>query len=201
MFSCLVRVCLSTIRISHDPHITTFHRVVNSDRQSHCSWEKWLLTQSTAQQLIDQRVCTQFLSRVSHWSSGGKVTLYWCQTTRLTRPIYQHVIDTFNTCSRGATHRSLTDTGGGYNLGCADFPHSTLRSSQPVIFTFQLRTPPGLQLNYIPPIKLKLSFKEYMAVTRSFDHLTIYHNLPLRVAIANDLFLAIGFTRIDRNIT
>jgi hypothetical protein len=30
-------------------------------------------------------------------------------------PIYQHAIDTFNTCSRGPTHRSLTETGGGYN--------------------------------------------------------------------------------------
>jgi hypothetical protein len=29
---------------------------------------------------------------------------------------HQHTIGTFNTCSRGPTHRSLTDTGGGYNL-------------------------------------------------------------------------------------
>jgi hypothetical protein len=35
----------------------------------------------------------------------------------LTRLIYQHVIGTFNTCSRGLTHRSSTDTGVGYNLG------------------------------------------------------------------------------------
>jgi hypothetical protein len=30
----------------------------------------------------------------------------------------------------GPTHRSLTDTGGGYNLGGADFPHTTPRPSK-----------------------------------------------------------------------
>jgi hypothetical protein len=30
-------------------------------------------------------------------------------------PYLQHAIGTFNTCSWGPTHRSLTDTGGGYN--------------------------------------------------------------------------------------
>jgi hypothetical protein len=34
---------------------------------------------------------------------------------RLAGPIYQHVIGTFNTCSWGPTHWSLTDTGEGYN--------------------------------------------------------------------------------------
>jgi hypothetical protein len=45
---------------------------------------------------------------------------------RFTGPIYQHVIGTFNTCSRGPTHWSFTNTGGGYNhlraplgLGCS----------------------------------------------------------------------------------
>jgi hypothetical protein len=36
------------------------------------------------------------------------------QLHRLTRPIYHHAIGMFNTCSRGPTHWSLTDTGGGY---------------------------------------------------------------------------------------
>jgi hypothetical protein len=41
-------------------------------------------------------------------------------------PYHRYAIDTFNTCSRGLTHRALTDTGGGYN---------------------HLRVPPGLQFN------------------------------------------------------
>jgi hypothetical protein len=36
-----------------------------------------------------------------------------------------------------------------------------------------------------------------MAVTWSSDHSTIYSNLQLRLAIANDLSLAIGSTRMD----
>jgi hypothetical protein len=61
---------------------------------------------------------------------------------------YQHAIGMFNTCSRGPTHRSLTDTGGGYNLGryqlstyhsptcptsCLSFPPKGLVRSQVII--------------------------------------------------------------------
>jgi hypothetical protein len=48
------------------------------------------------------------------------------QLHQLIGPIYQHVIHTFNACSWGPTHWSLTNTGGGYNLRGADFPHTTL---------------------------------------------------------------------------
>jgi hypothetical protein len=37
-----------------------------------------------------------------------------------------------------------------------------------------------------------------MAATWSSDHSAIYHSLHLCLAIANDLSLALGFTRIDR---
>jgi hypothetical protein len=73
--------------ISCGQRIATFHKVVNSDRQSHCSREKGLPTQSTARRLTDPWVRTQFLSEDSHWSSGGKATLCWRYTTRLTGPI------------------------------------------------------------------------------------------------------------------
>jgi hypothetical protein len=51
-------------------------------------------------------------------------------------PYHRHAIDTFNTCSRGPTHRSLTNTGGGYNVGGAGFPHTIFRPSQPVVSPF-----------------------------------------------------------------
>jgi hypothetical protein len=86
-FSRSVHVWSKTIRISRGPHIATFHEVVCSDGQIHCSWEKGLPTQSTAWRLTDLRVCTQFLSWASHWSSGGKGTICWWQTTSLTGPI------------------------------------------------------------------------------------------------------------------
>jgi hypothetical protein len=76
--TCIPRpICVwpSTIRISRDPHIATFHEVVNNDGQSCCSREKGLLTQSTTRWLTDLWVRTQFLSRANHWNSEGKATL------------------------------------------------------------------------------------------------------------------------------
>jgi hypothetical protein len=86
-FSRSVRVWPSTIHISRHPHIAVFREVINSNAQSHCSREKGLLTQSTARQLTNLWVRTQFLSWASHWSSGDKATLCWWQASRLTGPI------------------------------------------------------------------------------------------------------------------
>jgi hypothetical protein len=60
---------------------------------------------------------------------------------------HQHAIGTFNTCSRGPTHRSLIDTGGGYDLEGAIFSHTSPRPSQLMVSPFHLRAPPGLQFN------------------------------------------------------
>jgi hypothetical protein len=40
-----------------------------------------------------------------------------------------------------------------------------------------------------------------MAATWSSNHLATYHNLQLRLAIANDLSLAIGSTRVDWKVS
>jgi hypothetical protein len=40
-----------------------------------------------------------------------------------------------------------------------------------------------------------------MAATWSFDHSAIYRNLHLRLAIANDLSLDIGSTRVDWKVS
>jgi hypothetical protein len=39
-----------------------------------------------------------------------------------------------------------------------------------------------------------------MASTWSFNYSTIYHSLHLRLAIANNLPLVVGVTRIDRKV-
>jgi hypothetical protein len=41
-------------------------------------------------------------------------------------PYHQHVIGTFNICSRVSTPRSLTNKGEGYSLEGTIFPHTTL---------------------------------------------------------------------------
>jgi hypothetical protein len=62
-------------------------------------------------------------------------------------PYHQHVIGTFNTCSRGPTHRSLISTGGGYNLGGTSFSHATPWHSQLAVSSFHLRALPDLRLS------------------------------------------------------
>jgi hypothetical protein len=91
----------------------------------------------------------------------------------LLSPYHRHAIDTFNTCSRGPTHRSLTNSGGGYSLEGASFPRTTLRPSQPAVFTFHLRAPPDLQFNQVLSIKPKLSLRTYgrHVVFRPLGHL------------------------------
>jgi hypothetical protein len=119
--------------------------VVDRVGQSHCSWEKGLLTQSTARQLIDPWAHTQFLSRANQWSSGESQTSV-DMLLGLSGPYHRHAIGMLNTCSWALTHRSLTDTGGGYNFGGVDFLHTTPRPSQPVLPTFHLRALSGLWL-------------------------------------------------------
>jgi hypothetical protein len=58
------------------------------------------------------------------------------QLLQLTEPIssaYDRYVQYLLT---GPTHRSLIDTGGGYNHRGAGLPHTTLRPSQPAVSTF-----------------------------------------------------------------
>jgi hypothetical protein len=63
---------------------------------------------------------------------------------------HQHAVSTFNTCSRGPTYRSLTDTGGGYNLGGVDLPHHTPWSFQPTVLRFSPKSPARSHVNQQP---------------------------------------------------
>jgi hypothetical protein len=120
--------------------------VTDRVRQSHCSWEKWLPTQSTTHRLSNPRVHTQSLSWANQWSSGESQTSVDSSLLGLPGPYHRHAIDTFNTCLRMPTHWSLTDTCGGYNLGGAGFPHTTPRLSQPAISTKYISV-------ILPPVK------------------------------------------------
>jgi hypothetical protein len=90
------------------------------------------------------------------WSSGERfrpsgytaTSAYWTHKQ-------QHAISTFNTYSRGPTHRSLTDTDRSYNLGAVGLPQSTPRPSQLMVSTFHLRVLLDLQFNQVPPFKPK----------------------------------------------
>jgi hypothetical protein len=116
-------------------------RVINRVGQSHCSREKWLSTQSTSRQMTDPWVRTQFLSWANQWSSEESQTSIDSRLLGLSGPYHRYVIDTFNTCLRGSTHWSLTDTDRGYHLEGANFSHTTLRPSQPMVPSFPLKGP------------------------------------------------------------
>jgi hypothetical protein len=113
---------------------------------SHCSWEKGLPTQSTARRLIDPWVHTQFLSRANQWNSGESQTPVDSRLLGLPGPYHRHAISTFNTCSRGPTYRSLTDTSGGYSLEGADFSHTIPWPSQLMVLPFRPNGPARSQV-------------------------------------------------------
>jgi hypothetical protein len=81
-----VRVWSTTIRISCDPHIATFHTVINRFEQIHCTREEGLPTQSTARRSSDPWVRTQLLSIIAK-EQWGKVNSCGQLTSRLTGPI------------------------------------------------------------------------------------------------------------------
>jgi hypothetical protein len=129
------------------PYMATFHDIVNNVGQRYSYREKGLLSESIARQLTNPRVHTQFLSHHIHWSSRGKVKhLLLTSYISLLGAYHQHVIITFNTCSRVPTPRSLTDTSGSYNNGDAGFLHHTTRPSQLMVLLFPLMDPPSLRL-------------------------------------------------------
>jgi hypothetical protein len=151
-------VCIwsMTIHISHSPQIATFHMVVNRFEQIHCTWEEGLPTQSAVHRGWPIRGSVpSFSPTIAHGVVGKSQASVDIWLLGLLGPYHWHAIGMFNTYSRVPTHRSLIDTGGGYHLGGAGLPYTTLRPSQPAVSTFHLRAPPGLQFNQVPSIKPK----------------------------------------------
>jgi hypothetical protein len=125
----------------------TLSRAINIVEQGHCSREKGLPTIHNT--LTDRSVGpypASFPSQpIKKWGQSQASIDY--RLLGLLGPYHQHAIGTFNTCSWGPTHRPLTYTGGGYNLGGADFPYTTPLTSQPAVSPFHLRALPGLKLS------------------------------------------------------
>jgi hypothetical protein len=82
-----VHVWSQTIRISHGQCIATFHVVVNRVGLSHCSWEKGLLTQSTACGWPIHGSIPSFSPEPTNEAVGAKPTFCWWADTRLTGSI------------------------------------------------------------------------------------------------------------------
>jgi hypothetical protein len=83
-------------------------------------------------------------------------------------------------------------------------PHRNLRIATSLYSPFSSECSTGLP-NWSCPVSILFdinhmlqgsSLKGHMPATWSFDHSSIYHNLHICLAIANDLSLAIGSTRV-----
>jgi hypothetical protein len=118
-----VHVWISTIRVSCGLCTTTFHesstgldRCTAPDSTSQLSWVAHETHLSFSSNTTIEAVCLS-QAPIDNRLLG------------LLGPYHQHGISTFNTCSRGPTHRSLTDTSGCYNLWGAGLPHHTPRPS------------------------------------------------------------------------
>jgi hypothetical protein len=110
---------------------------------------KGLPTQSPARRLTDPRVCTQILSRASHWSSGGKANLCWQPVTRLTGPIspacdryVQYLLARTNRTVLNRRRRGIQP----WRCRLATYHSSTFSTS---CLHFPLMAPPGLQFNQV----------------------------------------------------
>jgi hypothetical protein len=145
-----------------DPHMTLDHTYLprsahNSLLLSHQqSWAGPPLPRKRATDLIhsvtiDRSVSSYPVSlptqSLKQW--GQSQSLVDDGLLGLPSPSLRHVISTFNTCSQGPTHRSLTDTDEGYNLGGAGFPHHTPQPSQPTVLRFPTKGPSGLRLSIL----------------------------------------------------
>jgi hypothetical protein len=127
-------VCVwpSTIHISLGPHIAIF-RYSSIGLDGCTAPEKKCSQLHLSAWLSGPRDPPQFFSHHNHLSSARKPSICWWHATRLTRlisPAYDQYVQYLLT---GAIHRSLTEIGGGYNLGGAGLPHHTPRPSQPTV--------------------------------------------------------------------
>jgi hypothetical protein len=138
----------------------------------------------------------QFLSQANQWSSRLKPSF---KLLGLLGSYHQHAIGTFNTCSQGPTHRSLTDTDGSYSLRGADFSYTTPRPTQPAISPFHLRASPSLRLS-INSLPSELKGDQTLNLMSWSLHSTSTVSYHLSIAWANDVPPRIGLTRINMKV-
>jgi hypothetical protein len=140
------------------PHMTLDHTYLTWSTYSNLLWVinsvGWilLLLRKSAPDTTSQSGWVPHGTRLSFSSNTAIETVGLSQTSvddrilGLLGPYHQHAINTFNTCSWGPTHRSLTDTGRDYNLGGVDLPHHTLWPSQSTVLHFPPKGPAQSQV-------------------------------------------------------
>jgi hypothetical protein len=153
-------VCVwsTTIRISRGPHIATFHTVVNRFEQIHCTREEGSRHNPQHAGRLIHRSVPSFSPTIANRAMEKSQTSVDNWLLGLSGPCHRHAIGTFNTCSRGPTHRSLTDSGGGYNLGGAALSHTHSPTFSISCLPFPLLASSGLQFNQVLTTKPSFEF-------------------------------------------
>jgi hypothetical protein len=185
-FSRSVHVWVKTIHISRVSHIATFHTVINRFEQIHCPREQALLTQSTTPGWLIRESVPNFSPTTANEAMEKSQASVDNRLLGLLGLYQRHAIGTFNTCSRGPTHRSLIDTSRSYSLRGADLLRTTFRPSQPAVSTFHLRAPPGLRL-IIQQLSTDLKRDQALNLTSESLHSTSTVTYHLSIAWANDI--------------
>jgi hypothetical protein len=120
-------------------HFTGSHEVETSPYTQMKSWQ--LKTNWPSRHLGWSHSSSHVRAR----EKGREVSAQWLHNYfSLLGPYHQYAIGTFNTCLRGLTHQSSTDTGGGYNLEGAGLPHTHSPTFPTRCLHFLLMAPPGL---------------------------------------------------------
>jgi hypothetical protein len=144
----MTHTLLTSVHVRHayafcgqSPYVATFH-ADPTELDGCTTLEKKCSQLHLSAWLSGPQDSTQFLSQYNHWSSAFKPNIcWWTSYINLLGSYLQHVISKFNTCSRGQTHRSLTDTDGGYNLGGVGFPYHSPRPFHPMVLRFSSKSP------------------------------------------------------------
>jgi hypothetical protein len=171
-----VRVWSQTICISCGQRIATFCESSTDLDGSHYFWEKGILDyipstladRFTGLHPISLLLSTKEVVGLSQASVDSRLL-------DLPGPYHQYMIVTFNTFSWGPIHRSLTNTGGGYN---------------------HLRAPPGLRLSNLNIASSEIVMWNTYYRPVVFRPLNVYRSLYLRLTITNVIQILARSSRV-----
>jgi hypothetical protein len=134
-----VHVRLTYTSCGRSPYVATFH-------EPSTEWRRATAPEKMGSRHNPQHASWPICGSVSSFSPkptneivGAKSSIYRWYATSFIGPISPTYDQYIQYLLAGPTHRSLTNTGGGYNFGGAVFPHTTPRYSQPAVSPFHLR--------------------------------------------------------------
>jgi hypothetical protein len=132
---------------------------------------------------VVRRSATEFLFQHSHWSNNESQTSFDSRLLGLPDAYHRHAIGTFNTYSRWLTHRSLTDTGGGYNLAGVGLPTPLPDLPNQRSYTFHLMVLLGLRLS-IQTLPTEIKKEQTLYLTSGTSTLDFYGSLSSKYSMS-----------------